>query len=898
MRKSDLRRLIVEQRDLPTLPTVAVKVLHAVRDDGEDFEALTRIITSDQSLASRVLSYANTPRFRQHGPVNDLNRAIHVLGTRTIRNLVVGASVFRIFQSRSIVEGFNLADFWRHCIGCSLAARSLATILGYPDPEEAFAAGLLHDLGKLFFADRIPKEFAAALEEHHTSGASLTEVEEDIIGVSHTQAGKWLAEHWGLPRNIADALWLHHQPLSGGEYEISHSLPSITRLADALCLLYRIGFSGNYRMVSPSELTSVSKQIDDQTLRDIVAEVIETLDDVCEFLGLDHKDEDLFLTAVQLSNQELASLNEKLQHQQESLTREHQLLQVICEMSNRIEPTMPLAHAVDIIAQSALKGFNVDRAICFIINREENVLEGRIAQPDRNKNERITLPLSAPPDAETKQAVAKNLRREEIDILEESLLALPQGPEVWGHVVGTLQRGGLGAYPLVCGSVVLGQVLIDYSRNPEAQEIARSVLDLFMVSAAQCINRCILHAEVTESAEELARMARKAEESQIQLYRAQRLASVGKLAAGCAHEINNPLAVISGTAQMFLRQVSNDEAKSKQLQTIISQANRITKIINDLMGLARPAEPRIEYTDLPKVIDDTINLLVDRRGFDKIQFIREYDRELPKTLADPKQLEQVFINLFMNARDAMPNGGEIRVSVKTERERRFLVTSVTDTGEGISSDRIEHIFDPFFTTKKEGEGTGLGLAICHSIVEAHRGTMQVQSTPGVGTTFRINIPIRQRTTISDFRKELVKSARKKPAIQVVESRKRVLLVDDEEQIRTILAQALIDEGYDVSQAGDGVQGMRLLGESRYDVALIDIRMPHKDGVEMLGEIRQVFPQMPVLVVTGLASDREIKDAVAAGAYAVIKKPFDIDELIYTVRRAIANPQKKQNSNEG
>jgi len=222
-----------------------------------------------------------------------------------------------------------------------------------------------------------------------------------------------------------------------------------------------------------------------------------------------------------------------------------------------------------------------------------------------------------------------------------------------------------------------------------------------------------------------------------QLRKTERLAELGTLASGMAHEIGTPMNVILGRAELLMRK-SQDEPTRKGLATIVTQVERITKIMNQLLSFARrrPAERR--GVDLQQVITDVLDVLQEKLRKQRIQVQRMETASLPKVWADPDQMNQVLLNLLLNACQAMPTGGRLHLQLRPTE--RMVELRVQDSGCGMSEDEIKKIFDPFFTTKPVGEGTGLGLTVVHGIIQEHEGTIRVNSHPGKGTTFIVTLP--------------------------------------------------------------------------------------------------------------------------------------------------------------
>jgi two-component system NtrC family sensor kinase len=222
-----------------------------------------------------------------------------------------------------------------------------------------------------------------------------------------------------------------------------------------------------------------------------------------------------------------------------------------------------------------------------------------------------------------------------------------------------------------------------------------------------------------------------------QLVQSEKLASIGQLAAGVAHEINNPIGVILGFTQVLLKRTPADAPMYKPLSTIEREGLRCKEIVQGLLDFARQSKPSPRRLNINEVIEATCSLMEHQEN-SQVQITKNYAANLPDVVADENQLQQVFFNIVLNAYHAMPNGGELRVTSQAVDNEVHAV--FTDTGEGISAPNLKRIFDPFFTTKDVGQGTGLGLSISYGIVEQHGGTIEVTSEPGAGATFTIRLP--------------------------------------------------------------------------------------------------------------------------------------------------------------
>ncbi|MFQ6137463.1 MAG: sensor histidine kinase, partial [Candidatus Hydrothermarchaeales archaeon] len=256
------------------------------------------------------------------------------------------------------------------------------------------------------------------------------------------------------------------------------------------------------------------------------------------------------------------------------------------------------------------------------------------------------------------------------------------------------------------------------------------------------IERAKLYEELKEYSEHLEQKVeertRELREAQQQLIQSEKLAAIGQLAAGVAHEINNPLANISMYTQMLMEK-EKDSARREKLEVIEGQVGIAARIVGHLLDFSRQSEPKTTQLDLNKEILETLSFLNHQMYISNIEIVKDLDADLPKIYADSGQLRQVFLNLISNAIEAMPRGG--RLTLSTKKEDGEIEIGIADTGVGIPKEDISKIFDPFFSTRGVGKGTGLGLSVSLGIIERHAGRIEVESEVGVGTKFTIKLPI-------------------------------------------------------------------------------------------------------------------------------------------------------------
>jgi len=232
------------------------------------------------------------------------------------------------------------------------------------------------------------------------------------------------------------------------------------------------------------------------------------------------------------------------------------------------------------------------------------------------------------------------------------------------------------------------------------------------------------------------------EYTQQQIMKSERLATLGQLAAGVAHEINNPLGAILMYSHLSLEETPAEDSRRKNLEKVVGEATRCKNIVHGLLDFARQREPNVELADVNEILRRTLSLLESQAQFQNITVTATFCPSLPKVMIDSGQMQQVFTNIILNAAEAIEGKGEVTVATRTVDGGEFIEIQFTDTGCGIPQENLEKIFDPFFTTKEVGRGTGLGLAVSYGIIAKHQGTIEVRSDPGRGTTFIVRLPLK------------------------------------------------------------------------------------------------------------------------------------------------------------
>jgi PAS domain S-box-containing protein len=369
-----------------------------------------------------------------------------------------------------------------------------------------------------------------------------------------------------------------------------------------------------------------------------------------------------------------------------------------------------------------------------------------------------------------------------------------------------------------------------------------------------------------------------------------RLASIGEVAAGIAHEINNPLTGVIGFAQM-LRQMDVPDDIKEAVEVIDDGAKRTAGIVEKLLTFARRSKPEKEYVDINSVVVSAIDIRAYEMRTNNIKVITKLARDLPRTMANVGQLQQVFLNIIINAEHAMATHERGTLTIKTEKANGNVRASITDDGPGISKENVNRLFDPFFTTKDSDEGTGLGLSISYGIIKEHGGIIRAESTLGKGSKFIIDLPVLT---------EAEKTAVNEPDDQGLGSVNgaKILVVDDEPNICRVLDRLLTREGHDVEAMSSAQTALERLNDTKYDLILLDIKMPGMNGIEFYNHMKEIAPslQQKVVCITGDVISAKNKAFLEKAKIPCITKPFAVDELIHQVKLGLGGKVDHEKTN--
>jgi len=737
--------LILRRLDtLPTLSPIATRILQLGADDKAEISEVASLIESDPALTVRILGLCRKADKGLGTRITTVRRAVVMLGIDAVRSAVLGVSVFELLDRESDKVSmisvarkeaaspydFDRRGFWQHSLGVACAAELLAEQhkglrIG---PDEAFVAGLLHGLGRLVLSIVLPQAYRRVIEGCERRQSAAAPVERSIIGMDNHLAGKRVCEHWGLPTPIADTIWLHSQPAASLPDVPHRSMIELVTVARAACRQLHIGWSGDCD--GPPALDALARDcgLDPERVKRIVPKLHEAVGNRCVVLGLDRSDPpDLLLQSVSNANKRLSRANRALEERAKASAHQHEALAAIALFHERAGAPASRAEAQSHIGRSA-RGL---------------LGEGYIALLGLGGASWELLEIGA--DGEAGVLVDDDAPAEFTD--PAALANLPQSPAAAGavatwvisHASRRIKTWSLRAIGL--GRATDPSALLLFDNAEGVAERLGEVLDALRAAWGVALLAAERQDDARHLGEQLAEACRTLAETQARLTEAESLARLGEVTAGAAHEMNNPLAVVCGRAQLLASRLG-DTPDGAAARAIVEASRDLTELITSLHLLAAPPEPNLRSTTVGEIADRALESARARLGRGLVVVTSAQDLAI-QVVADAELLAQAIGELLVNsAESAAPGDPPVTISLRahTDPFDGRLVVSVIDTGSGLSSRALRHAFDPFFSEKPAGRQRGLGLPRARRLVTLMDGSLTLENADDHGAIARITLP--------------------------------------------------------------------------------------------------------------------------------------------------------------
>lgn len=715
-----LPRKLVAKLDvtqLPSLPHLLLELLEACNRSEPSYAELADIISRDTALTAKVFGLVSSPAYARLQKVDSLERLLSLIGVDAIRSLAVSASVYHVFSQLGASAVNDLKRFWRHALMSADIARQIAAKIGYPAVEEAYLAGLLHDIGRLLLWVNFPKEYASLLFSDDEEARVVINGEHDGP-VNHAEIGAWLIGNWKLPSMMSDAVLYHHQP--GERLLDAHELIKITHLANQLS--HESTFSGTvpnndaallfgFGNEDLAELLTTGLQRVGEAARRFEIEVgISEADD-----NEEPKERRRFRSELQRADGGPSGVDaaKKLQ-----LAREVRDLALFESIRVNLSDAIGLESILSGLQQCMRILAGVPNANFFVFDPLRHGLRGKAIGDQNAILDQLFVPLDGNRSLLCDALLAKAARHSFVardnpsGLFDEQLLRI-------------LDREGMLCIPLIAGPRILGAMVFGIEKNQLPRlEKQLKLIALFAAEAAKLLDAQTLN------------------ERQSLLLESQKVSEVQARARRIAHEINNPLAIMKNYIAGLKRKLEENAAAQEDLQILNDEIDRVAGIVRGLSAHTEAPPEMSEGVDINAVITDSLKLTDESLLRSKrIVALTDLAAELPPVATDRNKLKQVLMNLIKNAAEAMQEAGELSIATRdniNQDGQIFVEITVGDNGPGIPPRIMAQLFEPV-QTSKGGQHAGLGLAIVKSLIKQMKGHIMCQSSSR-GTSFRILLP--------------------------------------------------------------------------------------------------------------------------------------------------------------
>ena len=751
-KNSRIELILRQVESLPTLPSVATRLLSLTAAADTNASQIVEVVNSDPALTGKVLGLCRRANKAVRNDSITIDRAVVLLGFNAIRNAVLSVKVLEMFAPMSSdAEGdveeaqcFDRIGFWQHSLAVAIMAELLATEAGDEKklpPDEAFVCGLLHDIGKLALDYVLPKSLARIVELTDLNQGNIAEFERRIVGMDHHTIGKRLAEQWQLPHRLQDCIWLHGSPHETLPKLAHQRLVKLVGLADLLVRRHHIGYSGNHMVNQDADELALAVELDPKSISDLLPKLYEELEHRSELMGLKSiPSRKMFMASIQEANVALGQLNSALDRRSRKASRQSRILDAISSFHAVAAPGRSVQDVLNSVAGSATLALGTGfHAILY--------------QPERgDANGRTWLVCqygdqSAPVRADMVEPPPHAPDLRSLDPREPAVLDLINVlPWITDFLLDAPDMRQVRLLPLACGWGTAAVLLHDHDPMPPWEELSAltNAWGGSIAAAAQ-------HEGARRLGEDLAEANIALAQAQDRLLHTETMAHLGEMAAGAAHEMNNPLTVICGRAQLLATTLPANTKQRHAAQTIVEQTHRLSDLITSLKLFADPPQPRRLPTNVGRMLQDSVDRVRSQLSEQEARVLvslRIQDDVSPELNLDGEQVSQAVVELLLNAVQAKPKTA-VTLGAHVDAGRQLLVITVTDDGIGMDGDIMAHAMDPFFSAKAAGRRVGMGLTRARQFAAGHDGGIELRGVPGCGTTATLTIGLDLTDTLAD-----------------------------------------------------------------------------------------------------------------------------------------------------
>lgn len=686
----DIRNRLAAAR-LPAMPQILLRLLQLCQDDGAGMAEMARLVANDAGITSKILNVANSAAYQRSGQKTGLMQSLGALGSELIKTLVINESVYQAFNGFSSAAKIDMRPFWKHALGTAVLARDIARAMDYPQPAEAYLAGLLHDVGRLALLAAAPEDYA----EHFQAddNAALCGAELRTLQITHVQAGAVVAARWKMDSFMADAILYHHEPRV--RLEGAHPLIRLVHLAHQLDAL------DPTQPLAPD--AGALCGLGAESLQEICKGAATQVTKAAGFLGID-----------------LSGLPERNDVAQQQLAEEVRNLTLLTELGQSLSRQKDATQLLALVRQQALLQLGLEDSAVFLLDASAQTLRGASMSEAQQRLGDLALRMAgggALTEAALQQRVAfVNSQSGLLSLTEEQLL----------RVFGTEHMVCL---PLLAGTQCLG-LLLGGAGAWQLADMQRRVrfLQGFGAQAGAALQAARLAAQPS----------RGEDDARLQALRQQTQDSARRV----VHEVNNPLAIIKNYLEVLDDKLHRQEAVGAELGVLHEEIDRIGHIMGEWVGDAPAQLPGT--LEINQAVNKLVHLLRESKFMPvAVELVVRLPAQDCEVLGSADTLKQILLNLVKNAVEVLPRGGRIEIANNGQVQRNgrlFYALSVSDNGPGIPAEHRSQLFSPV-QSSKPGTNRGIGLSIVHGLVKKLGGSIACASTSPKGTVFEICLPV-------------------------------------------------------------------------------------------------------------------------------------------------------------
>lgn len=717
-----------DSSNLPSLPQVLLQVIEINEQEDFDIKKLVKIIAQDPAISAKVLRLVNSAHFNLEGKFISLEKAVLYLGADVIKKIAITASIQHAFNGVKQNGSFPINRFWWNSFSCAIFSKRIAQQTKYINVEEAYVAGLLHNIGKLLLWINFPKEYLSILPliENQIDECNT---EKQQIGITHCEAGSWLIKHWKLNSFMADAVHYHHEPLA--RVKIGFPLVKITFLA------HKLSKMKNEDQTSILAIGQELLGLDSKQMNTIISDAQKEIENIATSL-------ELIIEAP--ANREGPKPDPLDKHSLHLGTKIQDSSLLTCFLEDLIQ-----YNDRDSILKATEQALNIlleiDTALFFLQDAEGNTLFG--CTSPQNRFHELVQDLTLPSEVTT-SLLARSIIEQRI-INTQELTSSNQLSLADSQLLDLIGENGMIYVPMIANNISVGVIVLGLKESK-----LKGATRLLRLMANQTALSLHLY-DIRE------KRAKEIEE--------ERLAALSMAAAKIAHEVNNPLAIIRNYFKIFELNFTHSSTLKGDLKILNDEIDHISNIVQQLNNIIPSDKKECEKVDLNSLLTGLSKILSKSILYSsKIQLHFTPDLDLPPVAADADEIKQVIINLVKNAAEAIQEGGNIyieahrkdSVNEETASDTMHLTQhsveiTIRDDGPGIADEIASNLFDPFISSKGT-ENSGLGLSVVQDIVSKLNGTITCNSNKENGTSFTIILPVDGSCNSSD---KFIQHSRKK-----------------------------------------------------------------------------------------------------------------------------------------